>query len=825
MIFGIFPTAAASSAPKLLKKESSPPAHTLYVEIDNSITVSGKKVEPVSGIYIPPTFNIARPFELIVYLHGHKGKHPGNNVGIDGYWDGSRFPFFALREEVNAGRRNVVFAMPALGAKSQAGNLVQPGGFDRYIEAVLSGLGAHAGQKTGGIPQPQSIILCAHSGGGTPMRRIVQLKDRYAQQVSECWGFDSLYGGVSEWTTWARKHPEKKLFVYYLGSTEENSKSLRARKLSNVWVSRSSKGHFWVPKLHLKERIEQIGQSNSKQKEMEFEMEFEAAVAAPEPKQVGSIEFAPLPPGGTRVFWPLKSSDPRRNEINYISTAGKNVSSNPGRRFLADRSGGRYHVGVDLFAKEGDPVIACEDGRIMSFYHFYRGTYALFVDHGRMVINYSEVSAKSLEAFGIIVKRPKQAFNNLNIPVKAGQQIGTVGKMYHSSMLHFETYRPGTTSNKRWMKGGKPPRELLNPTKYLLFLRNNSGNMASAPATASLNPTASSPVNKEPLSKKLVSIVPVKSFYLLSTIAKLEELLRQSRDENKITDILFYAIHRDAPQKLEKTDPRAKYWAQVKQQVGNVMQGRQATPVQSPAGIQTAPIHASGTGDIDWAKTSLTSRRQYVMTRLIRDYNFPPNGAAGIVGNLQSESNIIPNKVEGSKNGPMYAPTIKGYDPVLKVYSAGPFKTFTVDEIMNRNLKQFYGPLKPGIGLAQWTSSGRRKGLFEHVYNGRKGGAILFDMDAQIDYLVAEMKRSFKTLYNDLMRRDISTVNASDAVLSKFEKPKSILYPIPGGKSLVIKRQGNPPVIPLESIKKALVVYDNRARQSEEALVAYRQKV
>ena len=55
------------------------------------------------------------------------------------------------------------------------------------------------------------------------------------------------------------------------------------------------------------------------------------------------------------------------------------------------------------------------------------------------------------------------------MPVKAGQPIGFVSD---TSMLHFETYVKGNTRSRRWFKDErKPPPQLLNPTKYLLFLR------------------------------------------------------------------------------------------------------------------------------------------------------------------------------------------------------------------------------------------------------------------------------------------------------------------------------------------------------------------
>ena len=143
-----------------------------------------------------------------------------------------------------------------------------------------------------------------------------------------------------------------------------------------------------------------------------------------------------------------------------MGVSGK-IYGRSGRRFLAERSEGRYHVGVDLWGNAGDIIVACEDGVIVSHYHFYEGVHALFeeCDSG-VVINYGEVKPGSWKEFGV----------DMGIPVRAGQPIARVGQMTNSSMCHFEMYVKGTRANQRYFKGNEPPRELLNPTKYLLYL-------------------------------------------------------------------------------------------------------------------------------------------------------------------------------------------------------------------------------------------------------------------------------------------------------------------------------------------------------------------
>jgi hypothetical protein len=93
------------------------------------------------------------------------------------------------------------------------------------------------------------------------------------------------------------------------------------------------------------------------------------------------------------AVWPIETIHPQKSEVNYRASDGTAVGSHPDRRFLARRRNGtRHHVAVDLFARHRDKVVACEDGRIVSYYGFYRTSademsYALFVAHADFAVN------------------------------------------------------------------------------------------------------------------------------------------------------------------------------------------------------------------------------------------------------------------------------------------------------------------------------------------------------------------------------------------------------------------------------------------------------
>jgi hypothetical protein len=185
--------------------------------------------------------------------------------------------------------------------------------------------------------------------------------------------------------------------------------------------------------------------------------------------------------------------------------------------------------------------------------------------------------------------------------------------------------------------------------------------------------------------------------------------------------------------------------------------------------------HVTARGPIvDWTRVPVEARVLRVMTLLVRTYGYPVNGAAGLVGNLRSESRLLPQSVEGSGgNTPMRAPNF-----------AGTVVDFTPDDIVNRNEAARRGPARPGVGLAQWTFPSRRTGLFGHTFRGvTLGPRILFDMDAQVDYLVSELRTlsGFAGVQRVLTNPAVAVDAASDEVVYNMEIPRAILE---GGRKL-----------------------------------------
>jgi hypothetical protein len=166
------------------------------------------------------------------------------------------------------------------------------------------------------------------------------------------------------------------------------------------------------------------------------------------------------------------------------------------------------------------------------------------------------------------------------------------------------------------------------------------------------------------------------------------------------------------------------------------------------------------------ASTGLNARVLRVMELLVNRYGYPVDGAAGLVGNLMAESSVLPNRIEGSNAA----------TPMRAADFTGRVRDFTPDEVRDRSLSRQTGPRLAGVGIAQWTSRDRRAGLFRHGFQGRQlGSAILFDLDAQVDYLVAELHGSYRPVNATLRSPGVTMEQASDAVLLRFERPGSVL--------------------------------------------------
>jgi len=272
---------AEQGAPQLIKVENVPSSNTLYVDIrlgEPGHTGPEAPAKPMTSIFFPDGYHVQQSVDLIVYLHGWKQDNH-RTWSIDRYL--RDLPQRAFREKINESQKNVVLVAPTLGVHANAGWLVKPGGFDRYMDLVMQGLkmsGPYEGQQ----PTIGNIILASHSaggarmrliaGGGLPMQQSGWAAQRYPSFIRECWGFDCTYdqkGHVDskEWGIWAENRSEAQLYIYYIrnSGTAVEAELLQRQGRSNVTVVPSStKTHDLVPITYWLSRLQQSSFLNNR---------------------------------------------------------------------------------------------------------------------------------------------------------------------------------------------------------------------------------------------------------------------------------------------------------------------------------------------------------------------------------------------------------------------------------------------------------------------------------------------------------------------------------------------------------------------------------
>ena len=156
---------------------------------------------------------------------------------------------------------------------------------------------------------------------------------------------------------------------------------------------------------------------------------------------------------------------------------------------------------------------------------------------------------------------------------------------------------------------------------------------------------------------------------------------------------------------------------------------------------------------------TFTETMDKVWTRLIKA-GMTKAGAAGMMGNMFAESGIIANRVEEL--------CLLRLKEAGKHYTHATYTAFVDDGTITK--AQFLNPLpgkRYGYGLCQWTSPGRKAGLYDLC---KKRAVSIANLNAQLDWLIAELHTSYQGVWKVLISTsDIST--ASNKVLIDFEQP------------------------------------------------------
>lgn len=128
-------------------------------------------------------------------------------------------------------------------------------------------------------------------------------------------------------------------------------------------------------------------------------------------------------------------------------------------------------------------------------------------------------------------------------------------------------------------------------------------------------------------------------------------------------------------------------------------------------------------------------------------------GVAGLMGNLLAESGLRPNNMEDRYQSKL------GYndETYTRAVDNGSYINFVNDAV--------------GYGLAQWTYWSRKQNLLNFARQNKKS---IGDLDMQLQFLVNELKQSYTNSVYNVLKRATSILEASNAVLLNFERPRDM---------------------------------------------------
>lgn len=137
-------------------------------------------------------------------------------------------------------------------------------------------------------------------------------------------------------------------------------------------------------------------------------------------------------------------------------------------------------------------------------------------------------------------------------------------------------------------------------------------------------------------------------------------------------------------------------------------------------------------------------------------------GTAGLMGNIWAESGFQPNNLENVGES-QFGWTDASYTNAVNDGTENFMRIYHV-----RKSDGTYQDRCLGYGICQWTSQGRKQGLWDLKV---QRGVGIENIDLQIDYLQYELINNYSDVLTALQSAT-SIREASDYVLAHFEKPQ-----------------------------------------------------
>jgi hypothetical protein len=168
--------------------------------------------------HVPRHFDPARPFELLVFFHGHRAELQRTLVGEHG-----------LARQIDLSRRNVVLVAPQLALDapdSHPGKLAEPGGFARFLDEAAEVLAAEVAGVAAAAAARAPVILVAFSGGYRAAAFVLE-RGGVERRIHGVLLIDAIYGEVERLSAWLAGAGRRGFFLCLYGdSSREGTDAL-----------------------------------------------------------------------------------------------------------------------------------------------------------------------------------------------------------------------------------------------------------------------------------------------------------------------------------------------------------------------------------------------------------------------------------------------------------------------------------------------------------------------------------------------------------------------------------------------------------------------
>lgn len=148
----------------------------------------------------------------------------------------------------------------------------------------------------------------------------------------------------------------------------------------------------------------------------------------------------------------------------------------------------------------------------------------------------------------------------------------------------------------------------------------------------------------------------------------------------------------------------------------------------------------------NYRESDVIAIREYLLGKGLNEY-----AVAGVLANMYVESKLRSDNLQNS------------YETRLGLSDAEYVKSVNNGSYLN------FASDRAGFGLCQWTSSGRKAGLYSYVTARNKS---IDDLHTQLEYFWYELSTAYKNVLNVLQNAK-SVDEATRVVMLKYERPKN----------------------------------------------------